>query len=248
MFDISEKLIVAQSDEICLKSTGKFLHGDNYLWSMLKKSSVSRMQRFMYFSDSVFCLGKVNQNQASNTVWEDKLTWFKDSPQYRSLDTINGEPMEFEWNIFPGFTTLQLVDKVQEFTNKMGDPAQFQGRIIFMLMFNDIMWGSKDNETECTANSTIVSLFTKRFPAGHWSFLGPGSEKKWYSTHDSKPQPEWDRVAELMMIKLVKADTQSSDPRVQSQIYVKNRKPAMLEQGDLFGQNNLTHCLCRQVL
>ena len=33
------------------------------------------------------------------------------------------------------------------------------------------------------------------------SFLGPGSEKKWYSTHDSKPQGEWDRVAELMMIK-----------------------------------------------
>ena len=25
--------------------------------------------------------------------------------------------------------------------------------------------------------------------------------KKWYSTHDSKPQGEWDRVAELMMIK-----------------------------------------------
>ena len=32
------------------------------------------------------------------------------------------------------------------------------------------------------------------------SFLGPGSEKKWYSTHESKPQGEWDRVAELMMI------------------------------------------------
>ena len=32
------------------------------------------------------------------------------------------------------------------------------------------------------------------------SFLGPGSEKKWYSTHASKPQGEWDRVAELMMM------------------------------------------------
>ena len=31
---------------------------------------------------------------------------------------------------FPGFTTLQLVDKVQEFMNRMGDPAQFQGRIL----------------------------------------------------------------------------------------------------------------------
>ena len=34
-----------------------------------------------------------------------------------------------------------------------------------------------------------------------WSFLGPGSEKKCYSIHDSKQRGEWDRVAELMMIK-----------------------------------------------
>ena len=33
------------------------------------------------------------------------------------------------------------------------------------------------------------------------SFLGPGSEKKWYSTHVNRPQGEWDIVAELMMIK-----------------------------------------------
>ena len=109
--------------------------------------------------------------------------------------------MEFEWNIFPGSTTVQLVDKVQEFTSKMCYPAQFQGRIIFMSMFHDIIWRSKDNETKCIANSTLVSLFTKRFPAGHWSFLGPGSETKWYSTYNERPQGEWDRVAELMMIK-----------------------------------------------
>ena len=33
----------------------------------------------------------------------------------------------------------------------------------------------------------------------------------------------------------------------QSQICVKNVKPAMLEWGDLFWQDNLTHCLCPQV-
>ena len=85
------------------------------------------------FSDSVLCLGRKNENPQSNTVWEDKLTWFKDSPQYRSLDTIDGEPMEFEWNIFPGFTTLQLCNKVQQFLSKMSvEPEEFTGRIIFM--------------------------------------------------------------------------------------------------------------------
>ena len=41
----------------------------------------------------------------------------------------------------------------------------------------------------------------KRFPAGRWSFFEPGSEKKWYSTYNERPQGEWDRVAELMMLK-----------------------------------------------
>ena len=109
--------------------------------------------------------------------------------------------MEFEWNIFQGFTTLQLISKVQEFMTQICDPSQFKGRIIFMSMFNDISWGSEGNERECSANATLVSIFAKRFPARRWSFLGPGSEKKWYSTYTDRPQGEWDRIAELMMIK-----------------------------------------------
>ena len=95
--------------------------------------------------------------------------------------------MEFEWNIFPGFTTLQLVQEVQKFMNKMSDPEQLQGRIIFMPMFNDIIWRIKDNEKECITNSTLVSLFAKRFPAGRCSFLRSGSETKWCSTCNERP-------------------------------------------------------------
>ena len=154
------------------------------------------------FSDSVLCFGKVNENPQSNYVWEDKLTWFKSSPQYRTLDTIDGEPLEFEWNIFPGFTTLQLCNKVQEFMSKMSvKTEEFTGRIVFMSMFNNISWGSQDSEQECELNANLVSIHARRFSSGRWPFLGPGSEKKWYSTHDGKPQGEWDRVAELMMLK-----------------------------------------------
>ena len=76
------------------------------------------------FSDSVLCLGKVHQNPQSSTFWEDKLTWFKSSPQYRTLDLIGVEPVEFEWNIFQGFTTLQLCNKVQEFMSKMSEKPE----------------------------------------------------------------------------------------------------------------------------
>ena len=86
------------------------------------------------------------------------------SSQHIILDTIDAEPMEFEWNIFPGFTTLQLCNKVHEFMSKMGDPSELKGRIIFMSMFNDILWRSEDNERECNANADLVSIFAKKIP------------------------------------------------------------------------------------
>ena len=69
-----------------------------------------------------------------------------------------------------------------------------------MSMFNDISWFFNDNEQECESSAQLFSLFAKRLAAAQWSFLGPGSEKKWYSTHEYNPQGEWDRVAEQMML------------------------------------------------
>ena len=203
MFDISEKLITEQSDEICMEqvqSIGK-TSSRKYLSLVGDEEVISLSHAKVYvFSDSVLCLGKMNQNPQSNTVREDKLTWLKSSSQYRTLDTIDGEPMEFEWNIFPGFTTLQLINKVQELLSRLSvQPEKFTGRIILMSMCNHISWGSEDNEQEYESNANLISIFSRRFSPGRWSFLGPVSEKKWCSTDDSRPQGEWDRVAELMI-------------------------------------------------
>ena len=81
--------------------------------------------------------------------------------------------------IFPGFNTLQLSEEVKCLLLRLNEtPEKFTGRIIFMSMFNDISWGSRDNEKKCESNAQLVSLYAKRFGAGQWSFLGPGSEKK----------------------------------------------------------------------
>ena len=158
------------------------------------------------FSVSVLCLGKMIQNPESKTDWEDKLTWFKSSSQYRALDTIDGEPMEFEWNIFPGFHTLQLSQEVKSLLMRLDEtPENFTRRIIFMSMFNDISCGSRHNEKECESNARLVSLFAKRFGIGQWSSLGPGSEKKWYSISEDSPQGEWDKMAEKMMVTLAES-------------------------------------------
>ena len=140
MFKISEKMVLEQSDEIFGVSQ---ISWENFPWKQLSlvndEEVISLSDAKVYvFSDSVLCLGKVNQNPTSDAVWKQQLGLFKDSSQYGTLDTIDGEPMEFEWNIFPEFTTLQFVQEVQKFMNKMSDPEQFQGRNIFMSMFNDI--------------------------------------------------------------------------------------------------------------
>ena len=108
--------------------------------------------------------------------------------------------MEFEWNIFPGYNTLQLNEEVKSLLLRLiVTPENFTGRIIFMSMFNDIACGSKDNEKECLANAKLVSLYTRRFGAGQWSFIGPGSEKKWYCISEDSPQGVWDNMAERLL-------------------------------------------------
>ena len=124
---------------------------------------------------------------------------------YRDYDGINGEPTEFEWNIFPGFTTLQLCGKINDLLSDLGQtPETFTGRILFMSMFNDISCDRKGNKDECLANAGVVKILARRFGVGQWSFIGPGSEKKWYSAENS-PQGAWDNIAEEMLLEFAES-------------------------------------------
>ena len=120
-FVISEKLILEQSGEIFGVSQ---ICWEDSSWkqvSLLNDEEVISLShaKVHVFSDSVLCLGIMNENPQSNITWEDRLMWFKSSSECRALDRIDGEPMEFEWNIFPGFNTLQLSHKVQELLSRL---------------------------------------------------------------------------------------------------------------------------------
>ena len=88
MFDISEKLISEHSDEIYGVSTTNWEDSSwKYLSLVGDEQVISLLHTTVYvFSDSVLCLGKVNENPQSNVVWEDKLTWFQSASQYGALD------------------------------------------------------------------------------------------------------------------------------------------------------------------
>ena len=97
------------------------------------------------------------------------------------MSRIDGTSTEFEWKIFPGITTLGLLEKIQNLLRDLQcEPENFKGRIIFMSMCNDIEWGRKETKDICERKSQAVADYARKFPRGHWSFLEPGSEKKWY--------------------------------------------------------------------
>ena len=144
MFDVTAQLVNNQ-DEI--NGLDKILWGKDS-WtrlSLIGDETVINLQRtkVYVFSDSVLCLGKVLQHPESNEAWKSRVAGVRSEKSYRDYDAINGESTEFEWNIFPGFTTLQLCDKNKYLLSNLGQTAEtFTGRTLsmsmFMSMFNDI--------------------------------------------------------------------------------------------------------------
>ena len=99
---------------------------ENHSWKYLSSIGDERIIIFQrtkvyVFSYSVLCLRKILQNPESNEAWEQRLGWIKSSQNYRNFDRIHGAPMEFEWNIFPGFDTLQLSEEVKSLLYRLGE-------------------------------------------------------------------------------------------------------------------------------
>ena len=67
-------------------------------------------------------------------------------------------------------------------------------------IFNDLSCDRKGNKEECLANAGVVKVLARKFGVRQWSFIGPGSEKKWYSGEENSPQGAWDHIAEEMLL------------------------------------------------
>ena len=91
------------------------------------------------FSDSVLCIGEVGGDQ--NVAWMSKIEWYSQNNHFKELNRIDGMQTEFEWKIFPAFTTLGILKEIPNLLKSFQcEPEHFNGRIIFMSMYNDIVW------------------------------------------------------------------------------------------------------------
>ena len=199
VFDVTAQLVNNQDEINCLDKIHK------YSWtrlSLIGDETVIHLQstKVYVFSDSVLCLGRIHQHPDSNGAWKNRVAGVRAEKDYSDFDDIKGESTEFEWNIFPGFTTLQLCGKISDLLSDLGEaPEMFTRRILFMSMFNDISCDRRGNKDECLAHARVVNVLARRFGIGQWSFIGPGSEKKWYPSENS-PQGAWDHIAEDMLL------------------------------------------------
>ena len=50
-----------------------------------------------------------------------------------------------------------------------------------------------------------VAEYARQVPRGHWSFLVPGYEKKWYVSYDGIPSGHWTQTGEKMLLNFEKS-------------------------------------------
>ena len=82
------------------------------------------------FADSVPCLGSISDQPVE--AWRNKIKCYSENRYLKDLNRIDGEPMEFEWKKFSGFTTLGILEEILNMmTESKCEPEQFEGRIIF---------------------------------------------------------------------------------------------------------------------
>ena len=196
LFNETGKLISEQTEIIGVNTVG-FKDATWMSTSLLceKAQRITNAKTYV-FSDSVLCVGKRDMillRPGRATLNDSENNHFKE------MNRMEGMPTEFEWEIFPGITTLGLLEKIQRMRDLQCEPEHFNDRISIMSVQNDIAWQEKGNKERCEYNSQTVANYARKFPRDHWSFLRPGSEEKWYGTFTDKPDGSWDQTAKNMM-------------------------------------------------
>ena len=120
---------------------------------------------------------------------------------FRELQGLNGEAIGFECEIFPGAKALAILHTIQaDLQGKNIRLEKFSDRIIFMSMFNDIELERKVNEYSALTPRNIKE-YASNFNDGHWAFLGPWEESKWYEGYAAEYGGKWDlRASQLVGI------------------------------------------------
>ena len=128
---------------------------------LLDDSNKVDESRIYVYSDSVLCLEKMFGPGEAIKWWDDQVSTLKMCHTFRELQGLDGEPVDFEWKIFP--RSLDFLHEIQaDLQGKHVTPEHFSDRIIFMSMFNDIVLEKRGNEVSCAITSRKIKEFGTR--------------------------------------------------------------------------------------
>ena len=146
---------------------GKNIHGDERIINLQRT-------KVYVFSDHVLCCAVGSFSKILNLTMHGSKD--QDGSNLQKITETVTEWMVHEWNIFPGFSMWQL-SEVKSLLYRLGEtPEIFTGTIsILSIVQRHFLWSMKETMYLCT-----------RFGKGQWSFIGPGSGKKWNCTSEDR--------------------------------------------------------------
>ena len=209
MFDSSAKLVGEQEE---INNVDKF-HWKNHSWkqlSLIGDETVINLQstKVYVFSDSVLCLGKIHSHPESNEAWKKRI----------------------EWIIIFSKATETLTESVESRHNSSGTSSQDSIRCSSAVK-SQIYWADWEKHEKlsleefslCRCSTTFLvtvkamkknvwqmqkssPYLQRKFGIGQWSFIGPGSEKKWYSMEENKSTKGiWDHIPDKMLLEFAES-------------------------------------------
>ena len=107
----------------------------------------------------------MQEHSEANQRWKNQLEEFRQSSSYRELFGMDGEPIEFEWNVLHGFSSLQILQKIEDDSRERNiELEKFTDRIIFMSMRFRILEKKSRNtrKDSCRNIGRFSVLETKR--------------------------------------------------------------------------------------
>ena len=125
--------------------------------------------------------GKMHDNRDAITRWEGQVEEFKTPASYKEPPVIDGEPIELEWNILKGFSSLQLLQKIQNVLRERNiEPETIHISDHLHVNVQRHRLDKKRNRwKEFAFQIQKESRNTRReFLQRHWTFLGPGDETR----------------------------------------------------------------------
>ena len=150
------------------------------------------------FSDSVLCLRGISPEPVK--AWVSKIKWFMESRFFQRIGSNRRGTDGIRVEKFPRIHYIRNSrrdSKDDDLVKEGSSSCQCTMTLI-----------GEDEETKKIVLRMLSELLSmlEASMRGHWSFLGPGSDKKLYGTHVCKPDGQWDEVAENMMINFAESE------------------------------------------